>query len=184
MNTNLIHIDQDEAKRKLTAYRSRMHKDAEEEYQRLVEVYNAAADGYPLIHLSDAINEGGFDELGRPRLAIAPADRREVCYGNWQTSAMGQFNCNTGRGQFSANDCTERFSSVVPSHDLAFGAPMRWSQWFRRMSDLRKDSSATGTSSGKSRSGTKNRSPWFRQRIRSCSSTLSVSSTPSWPSGI
>ncbi|TWT47161.1 hypothetical protein KOR42_41590 [Thalassoglobus neptunius] len=102
MNTTLITLDQDEAKRKLKAYRSRMHKDAEEEYQRLVEVYiyNAAADGYPLIHLSDVINEGGFDQEGRPRLAIARADRKEV-------------ECRPGPGHTLLFDCrkSKRFNS-------------------------------------------------------------------------
>ncbi|TWT47064.1 hypothetical protein KOR42_41760 [Thalassoglobus neptunius] len=46
------------------------------------------------------------------RLAIAPADRTEVRYGNWHTSARGQFTCNTGRGRFS-----ERLERTVELSD-------------------------------------------------------------------
>ncbi|MEW4488184.1 hypothetical protein AB1L42_08890 [Thalassoglobus sp. JC818] len=38
MMSTLITIDQNETKRKLKAYRSRMHKDAAEEYTLLIEI--------------------------------------------------------------------------------------------------------------------------------------------------
>lgn len=80
MNTTLIEIDPEQARQKLRAYRARVHKDAEETYSMARKAYQAAADGYPLIELSRAIQEGGFFPDMRPRLAIARADRFEVFF--------------------------------------------------------------------------------------------------------
>lgn len=86
MNVELIKVDQDVAKAKLTAYRkaiaARHHTEAGRranvEYEAIAAGYDAAAKGLPLIELSKAMAMGGWDELGRPRFAVHRADRRVV----------------------------------------------------------------------------------------------------------
>lgn len=90
MNSTLITMEPEQAKAKLKAYRSNIHKDTEQVYAECAEAYEALAAGTPLIELTTAIREGGFDDKMRPRIAVGPADRSEVRFtwsGN-ETSAL------------------------------------------------------------------------------------------------
>ena len=86
MNVELIKIDPQAARRKLDAYRKaiqrRHHSEAGRkataEYEQIAAGYEAAAKGLPLIELTRAMATGGWDELGRPKFAVARADRRRV----------------------------------------------------------------------------------------------------------
>ncbi len=78
MNVPLIAMPQDQARQKLDAYKRQLRQRADDEYAAAAAGYKALADGKPLIVLSDAIASGGVDDKGRPRLAIARADRLEV----------------------------------------------------------------------------------------------------------
>jgi hypothetical protein len=84
MNTPTITMPVEQAKAKLRAYRSNLHKDAEAEYAAAAQGYEALAAGRTLISLTEAIRAGGFDEKMRPKLAVARADRREVEF-KWQS---------------------------------------------------------------------------------------------------
>lgn len=94
MNSTLITMDPDAALAKLEAYRNERHKDAEEFSNACLEAYAALAEGTPLIELTRAIQEGGFDEQMRPRLAIAPADRMEVRFEWRSTSTVALFDAS------------------------------------------------------------------------------------------
>jgi hypothetical protein len=86
VNVELIRIDKDAARAKLRSYKkaisARAHKAADDrvrrEYEQIEAGYRAAARGLPLIELTKAMAMGGWDEHGRPRFAVARADRREV----------------------------------------------------------------------------------------------------------
>lgn len=78
MNVQQITMPRSEARRKLRAVRQQLHRRADAEYERLEQAYKAAAAGKPLIVLSDVIRNAPRDVKGRPRLAIARADRRQV----------------------------------------------------------------------------------------------------------
>lgn len=79
MNVQTLEISQEEAREKLRAYRNRRHRDAEVEYRTAERLYERAAAGDRLIVAGEAINSGGRDSLNRPNVAIARADRKQVC---------------------------------------------------------------------------------------------------------
>lgn len=78
MNVATIQVPRAEAEAKLREYRKRVHQRADSEYARIREAYEAAADGKPLLVLSQVMEQAPRDQRGRPMLAIARADRRQV----------------------------------------------------------------------------------------------------------
>lgn len=78
MNVPLIEMNREDALAKIDAYAAQLRRRADEEYSAAVAGYRALADGKPLLNLTDAINHAGLGDDGRPRLAIARADRRQV----------------------------------------------------------------------------------------------------------
>lgn len=78
MNVETITMDKEEARERLRGYRTALHKSADEEYQAVAAGYEAMAAGYPIINYSAAIEDAPRDEKGRPMLAIARADMRQV----------------------------------------------------------------------------------------------------------
>jgi hypothetical protein len=78
MNVARITMDREQARTKLRALRKQLHRRADAEYQALEAGYLALTEGKAVISLTAAIENGGFDAKGRPRLAIARADRLHV----------------------------------------------------------------------------------------------------------
>lgn len=78
MDVSTITMDPAEAERRLKEYRRHKHHGADAEYQAAAVAYEQLAKGTPLLLLSDAIAGAPLDAKGRPRLAIARADRRQV----------------------------------------------------------------------------------------------------------
>lgn len=82
MNVSTIAVPRSEAEEKLREYRRRVHRhahvDAESEYARVLQAYEAAADGAPLLVLSQVMEAVPRDAMARPRLAIGRADARQV----------------------------------------------------------------------------------------------------------
>ncbi len=74
----VITMDKDKAHRRLEAYRESVRRRHDDEHAALVKGYEALAEGTPLISLTEAIEQGGAHDDGRPRLAVARADRRQV----------------------------------------------------------------------------------------------------------
>lgn len=85
VGTAMITMPREQARDKLRAFRRDTNKDAEQLYSEAAKGYEALAAGTPLIQLSRAIQQGGFDSEMRPKLAIARADRREVKM-SWQAN--------------------------------------------------------------------------------------------------
>lgn len=103
METALIAMDPEEAKRKLVACQYEDHADSVEFNQAAAEAYEELAAGRKLIHLGKSIRMAGLDENGRPRVAIAAADRSEV-YFEWnihQQSAAFYTKHRYTRGQMT-----------------------------------------------------------------------------------
>lgn len=78
MNVTPIAMDPKVAKAKLDAYRQQLRRRSDAEYQAAVQGYKALAKGTRLISLGQAFQQAGLGADGRPRLAVARADRKEV----------------------------------------------------------------------------------------------------------
>ena len=78
MNVTTITMDKEAAQVKLDAYRQQLRRRADEEYEAAAAGYQALAEGTPLLNLVDVFAETGLGDDGRPKLAIARADRRQV----------------------------------------------------------------------------------------------------------
>jgi len=63
---------------KLRAYRQQLKRRVDEEYEAAVIGYEVLAAGSPLLDLREVFNTAGFHPDGRPKLAIARADRPQV----------------------------------------------------------------------------------------------------------
>lgn len=78
MNVATVQMSQEEARAKLQACRTQLRRRADEEYEALEKGYAALAAGTPLIDVETALRDCPVDAIGRPRLAIARADRKQV----------------------------------------------------------------------------------------------------------
>ena len=78
MNVATIEMPRAEAIQKLRSYRRALHRRADEEYQAAMLGYEKLAEGHALVGVGQAIRSAPTDEKGRPKLAIARADRRQV----------------------------------------------------------------------------------------------------------
>lgn len=77
-------IGQDAAAARVAYRQYRQLRMKSEEDDQIMRAYRAAAKGTPLIKLSEAIELGGFDRLGRPMLAIARADAQWCWLDRWR----------------------------------------------------------------------------------------------------
>jgi hypothetical protein len=83
MNVSTITMDPAQAQAKLEQYRALLESrvgtaEAREEYTRAADAYAQLAEGTPLLVLSEVMQRAPVDAKGRPRLAVARADRRQV----------------------------------------------------------------------------------------------------------
>src|SRR5262245_58526724 len=96
MNVQTFQVDPTEARRKLQEYRGYLHRKADNEFQKIADAYRAAADGKPIVELTKAIRSAPVDDQGRPRLAIARSDRKEVRLSWWDKTL--HFDSRAARG--------------------------------------------------------------------------------------
>lgn len=116
MNVELIKVDPQVARAKLTAYRkaiaARHHTEAGRkanvEYEKIAAGYEAAAKGLPLIELTKAMRMGGWDAIGRPMFAVARADKRRV-----RCSASAREVSFSNPSGYSAALTSHRFDAAV-----------------------------------------------------------------------
>lgn len=97
MDVPLITMDRQEAREQLRSYRSQLHKRADAEYEAVARGLAALADGTPILSLNQVMQAAGFDELMRPRLAIARADTRQVRFSWGPGTTIGVFNASKDR---------------------------------------------------------------------------------------
>lgn len=92
MNVPTITMDPAEAQARLDEYRASLVRSADAEYEAAVAGYEALAEGTPVVQYGPAIAAAPVDEKGRPMLAIARADRRQVEFEWFGTSRSARFN--------------------------------------------------------------------------------------------
>lgn len=124
MNVYRIDSDPKDAREKLRRYRQRKHADAEAVYGAAVKLLEAAADGFAIIDVGDAIAFGEFDDQRRPRLAIARADRKQVrVYKTWRNGPTLVFDCHATnqKGPHSESLVREVTREVLRDHATKSG---------------------------------------------------------------
>lgn len=80
MNVETIQMSRQQALAKLSKYKERLARGADNEYEAAVAGYKALADGKILLDLEEVFVDVPRDEKQRPMLAIARADRRQVYF--------------------------------------------------------------------------------------------------------
>ncbi|MDD5304701.1 MAG: hypothetical protein PHS14_16525 [Elusimicrobia bacterium] len=83
MELQEITMSKAEARRRLDQYRAGLRRKADAEWSAAGEAYRQLANGHPLVDLDRVFQRAPVDERGRPRLAIARADRPQVHF-QWE----------------------------------------------------------------------------------------------------
>lgn len=96
MNPAVISATVEEARTKRDQYSAFLSKRKVKDPELVAaeRIYYHLALGKKLIDVGQAIREGGFDDDMRPRLAIARADRRQICFTWPWWDDRGAFNAN------------------------------------------------------------------------------------------
>lgn len=89
MNAGQITMTKEEARERLQHYRRALHNRADEEYEATAALYGALAKGTPVIELAHAFTLAPLDEKGRPKMAIARADEKQVKV--WSGNGVREF---------------------------------------------------------------------------------------------
>lgn len=111
MPLNVLEVPQETAKNRLRAYRGALRKEHTALDRQIATGYFHIAQGRQVLTLTDTIRAGGFDDLGRPRLAVARAGTRHV---------FMQWEWGTGPLIFADNNnfWSLRFQNPVSDHAL------------------------------------------------------------------
>ena len=97
MNTEQITVSSAEAAAKAEAYAANPKADSADFYAACRQAYEAIAEGGTVIHLSRSFQTAGLDDDGKPRLAIARADRKQV-YFRWPSrNRVARFDSSVGQ---------------------------------------------------------------------------------------
>ena len=99
MNVEQIEVPSAEALAKAEAYAANPKADSVDFYAACQQAYEALAAGGKIIHLSRSIQSGGLHECGRPKLAIARADRKQVRFEWGYNQGTARFDSNLRWGQ-------------------------------------------------------------------------------------
>lgn len=99
MDTQMITMPAEEAKERLRAYRKQLHRKADAEFEAIAAGYEQLAKGRALIDVETALQACPRDAKGRPRLAIARSDRREVRY--WRRNGEDVFGADAFANSWS-----------------------------------------------------------------------------------
>lgn len=86
MNVQSITMDPEEAAAQLEGYVKMLRRRADAEYEQVKGGLEQLAAGHALLDLGDTIRNAPVDSKGRPRLAIARSDRRQVMAYGWGTN--------------------------------------------------------------------------------------------------
>jgi hypothetical protein len=100
MELATIELDVDEAKERYKEYSAAVKRRHDDEDAAIAAGYKALAEGKSLISLRGTIAAGGVDELGRPNLALAPANCEWIWLG-LGTGWRGGRDLGTGSATFS-----------------------------------------------------------------------------------
>ena len=78
MNVPTMEMHPAEAEARAEEYREALRRRADEEYEQVLAGLERMAEGESVLSLRDAMRSAGTDDRGRPRLAVARADREQV----------------------------------------------------------------------------------------------------------
>ena len=95
MKVTTLLVTKEEAERKLLAYKRLQERQRTQEDEKLATLYKAVAGGARVINVAAAFRETGLNDKGQPRLAIARADWRNVCFHpnpGWSSNSRRGFN--------------------------------------------------------------------------------------------
>lgn len=117
-------MERNAARRAFLEYRDAFREQGRRIDAELMRGYRELAAGKQLIRLSETISQGGADELGRPRLAVARADEQRVEFwraidGRLQFSPPGQARASSRRFTYPAG--------TLPVWEV--GKPTDWWGW-------------------------------------------------------
>ena len=92
MNLPTIEMKQDEARQAFRDYRQAVRSAktsvVNSEDAQIARAYKALAEGKKIVNLDEAFAQAGYDDVGRPRLAVSRADHQQIVLGqrhNWIT---------------------------------------------------------------------------------------------------
>lgn len=103
MNVATITMDPELAREKLRAYRKALQTRTDAEYEAAAKGYRALAAGTPLVHLGEVFRACPTDEKGRPRIAIARSDRKQVKLSMREREAECVFDAREKWGESAAS---------------------------------------------------------------------------------
>jgi hypothetical protein len=104
MDVATIQMDPTLAREKLRQYRAGVHRKADAEWERAAVAYEALGNGTPLVVLSDAISQAPRDAKGRPRMAIARADRKQVRISFYNSRNFARYVTSAGLSIYNNRD--------------------------------------------------------------------------------
>jgi hypothetical protein len=132
MDVQTVTMDPEDAAQAFKEYRAAFMAERNRIDGELMRGYKALAEGKTVISLVDAIQRGGVDDLGRPRLAIARADERRI---EMQIMSGGEVTYDPDhRSRINADDRLFSFPTDTMPHPhldegtSAWQAP--WSGWW------------------------------------------------------
>ncbi len=111
MNIQTITMAPADAVKKLAAYKKQLRKRTDSEYLAATQAYTALAKGTPLVDLTNVFADAPTDQKGRPRLAIARADRKQV-----------RFEANGSQFIFDAHKNPSSWATWSEGLRMSFGA--------------------------------------------------------------
>ena len=113
MNVSTITMPHNVAYRKMMAYRAGLKRRSDEQWSVALEAYQALDKGTTLVDPFKAIHSAGWDEQGRPRLAIARADRKRVRFD--KRTDYAEFNSGA-RDRWSKPETKLRIDVPMPAY--------------------------------------------------------------------
>lgn len=119
MNVQTLTMDPVTVQAKLKAYRGRKHKDAEQEYAAVITLLEAVGQGQRILNVADAIFNAPRDHKNRPMLAIARADRKDVCFRHNDFRGQYTFDCSLTQQTESLTKSFTRFGLPVARRGFA-----------------------------------------------------------------
>lgn len=110
MNVSTITMDPTEARKQLREYEQGLRKRYDAEHAQIRDALSALAKGEKVIDVSEAIRTTEFDAKGRPMLAIARADRRQVRFFRPRWESVGVFDASAERATMTTDTLERRVS--------------------------------------------------------------------------
>ena len=128
MDVDMVMMERNEALEQLGDYRAQLRRRADAEYEAVIAGLEALAKGTPILSLSAAIEGGGYDQNGRPLLAIARADAHEVRFQQGYTDRRAAFEADGGARRRNGRwvDALRREVSLPTPYDRGIRFQQRW----------------------------------------------------------